>query len=47
MEALVVELGINKRNTEKNVKTLKDSREIVRQGARRNGHGEVINTKRE
>jgi Fic family protein len=41
MEALALELGINKRNTEKNVKALKDAGRIVRVGARRNGHWEV------
>jgi biotin operon repressor len=41
MEALAVALGINKRNTEKNVKALRDAGRIVRLGARRNGRWEV------
>jgi predicted HTH transcriptional regulator len=41
MEALAAELGINKRNTEKNVKALRDAGRIVRLGARRNGRWEV------
>ena len=41
MEALAVELGINKRNTEKNVKALKDAGLVARVGARRNGYWEV------
>jgi Fic family protein len=41
IEGLSARLGINKRNTEKNIKTMKDLGKIGRVGARKNGHWEV------
>jgi predicted HTH transcriptional regulator len=38
---LAVELEINKRNAEKNIKILKDADLIERIGARKNGHWAV------
>jgi predicted HTH transcriptional regulator len=41
IEMLSNELGINKRNVEKNIKALKEAKLLVREGARRNGHWKV------
>ncbi len=39
---LAARLGINRRNTEKNIKALKDAGLIARVGARRNGYWQVV-----
>jgi len=44
-DTLATELGINKRNAEKNIKVLKDTGLLIRVGARKNGHWEVKGTK--
>ncbi|MCL2493305.1 MAG: Fic family protein [Clostridiales bacterium] len=40
-DTLAAELGINKRNAEKNIKVLKDAGLLVRVGARKNGYWKV------
>ncbi len=42
IETLATQLGINRRNTEKNIKALKDRELVARVGARRNGCWKVL-----
>ncbi len=42
IEMLATQLGINRRNTEKNIKTLRDLELVARAGARKNGYWKVL-----